>query len=719
MRIIKPICHNLPASVIEPENLFVAVKRIERERDDLILNHLGLELLIGTRDMNDEHDRLKRSKRVNQRIKAYCVALSTELASDGWSPTLPIYFREMKTSGVERLKARLSLVDSIIYQATVNLILPQCSVLREAIEQSPRVNFTNPPKAEALLGANIRAIKGSFSYVCREKYYHHWKAYSLTKYGGEQSLHTGRRSALYFDVSAFFDGVNHQQLGDRLSRLGIDQGLIESLKIGLGVWQGDEEYSLSGVGLPQGYEASAILSELYLAPLDTALDSLNTQGYRTGRYVDDVFILTDSAATTAGGELGLRTGPLRSLSARLRGMGLHLNPSKIEYRHLKPWSPEMSEALKSEDDEAKKRVAHVLQELAQADRKRSSADETAQERALQTHEDKMMDLNELSSEEMISQSISLISSGRLPSDRRRDLLSAILSIGDQLVSQLKREQKTVLITPYYTFTKRIKGAAPTHVIRFIEQRSLILQLLELAEAEGHSSPAVEQRERSERLQRSETSRQVSQIKHALLKIDQLSGLEVATRYLRSPDLSVSAPLDGEGGEVIESVKDRAKRLSHLLKGIRYLIYEDKERGAPRSIAKQLTEIARLEETLVIKVTQLLDLFEHDETLINYLVSIVEAYPGSPTVRYSIYRHFAELNPWPKEVVFEEVYSKLCAIELSSPSTNSLLGLLEFAVRCGDKNTSENPIASLAERGIDLTNNEHIRAHHRWLYTKTP
>ena len=86
--IIQSTRHTLPASVINPENLFLSVKRLDRERDDLILNHLALEHLRGKWTMNSKLDKMKSSKLINQRINVFCKALSDKLASEGWSPSM-------------------------------------------------------------------------------------------------------------------------------------------------------------------------------------------------------------------------------------------------------------------------------------------------------------------------------------------------------------------------------------------------------------------------------------------------------------------------------------------------------------------------------------------------------------------------------------------------------------------------------------------------------
>ena len=68
---------------------------------------------------------------------------------------------------------------------------------------------------------------------------------------------------------------------------GATQTLVAPLREALKIWQGDEQGQLIGVGLPQGYEASAFLADLYLEPVDRLLLEYSQQGYQVGRYVDD------------------------------------------------------------------------------------------------------------------------------------------------------------------------------------------------------------------------------------------------------------------------------------------------------------------------------------------------------------------------------------------------------------------------------------------------
>ncbi|MBM4293078.1 MAG: RNA-directed DNA polymerase [Deltaproteobacteria bacterium] len=319
----------LPEPVIHPHNLYLAYKRLQRASDPLCVDRLRLyELGQG------------RERDIRSRMETLHIAFTAA----AWRPSPPLYIYERKTTGVDRVKPRLTLLDALIYQAIANLIPPLLAARgagREGREgEAPRVSYSSILTADAARGLELvtgEAGGEPFTYFMFEPYYPNWRAYKDAQLACAAPPGGPERWALNFDLSVCFDNINHHLLCERLEReVGLSEDVTRVLRACLDTWQGSDSHATRGVGLPQGLDASYLLGELYLRGLDERLRALSGEGYAAMRYVDDVAVVTTSDERAREGALGLRDGPLRALAAYLRGLGLQVNPSKIKFRRIPP-----------------------------------------------------------------------------------------------------------------------------------------------------------------------------------------------------------------------------------------------------------------------------------------------------------------------------------------------------------------------------------------------
>jgi hypothetical protein len=90
------------------------------------------------------------------------------------------------------------------------------------------------------------------------------------------------------DLTSYFDAIPHQLLIAEVESLNVDQVIVEALADMLRLWA-----RAPGIGLPQGPNASRLLGNLYMRPVDRAmLDA----GWNYSRYMDDVRIVTSTKA---------------------------------------------------------------------------------------------------------------------------------------------------------------------------------------------------------------------------------------------------------------------------------------------------------------------------------------------------------------------------------------------------------------------------------------
>ncbi len=139
------------------------------------------------------------------------------------------------------------------------------------------------------------------------------------------------------DLTAYFDTVPHRGLLADIEALNIDANTLNVMRDVLKSWGADQ-----GIGLPQGPNASRVLGNLYLAPVDRAM--LHA-GWRYSRYMDDIRIVVDTK------EDGYKA--IRKFQQETRARGLLVSAAKTQLLHAKAARADL------DDDADLDRVAYL------------------------------------------------------------------------------------------------------------------------------------------------------------------------------------------------------------------------------------------------------------------------------------------------------------------------------------------------------------------------
>lgn len=181
-----------------------------------------------------------------------------------------------KPSGTLRPLTLLTVEDQIVYQACVNLIA-------DALKRKTGRRY------ETRVFAHLYAGKSSLFF------YKQWQN-SYRKFARRiREVHAnGYHYIADFDLTSFYDSIDHRVLQHFLKAIGIDEDtidfLLECLKTWTSTtWSNGPTNIYHGHGIPQGPLSSGMLSEAVLLHLDEA----GEQGGKTVylRYVDDIKIL--------------------------------------------------------------------------------------------------------------------------------------------------------------------------------------------------------------------------------------------------------------------------------------------------------------------------------------------------------------------------------------------------------------------------------------------
>ena len=216
-----------------------------------------------------------------------------------------------KPSGTMRPITLLTMEDQIVYQACVNLIA-------DALKQKTRRRY------EKRVFAHLYAGKSS------PFFYLKWqRTYSKFARRVREAHSKGYNYIANFDLTAFYDSIDHHVLKHFLNETGVDEDatdfLLECLKVWTSsTWSNGPANIYHEHGIPQGPLASGMLSEAVLQHIDKA----GEQGRKTIylRYVDDIKILAKSEET-------LRQ-KLIKLDISAKEIGLFPQTAKINIRRI-------------------------------------------------------------------------------------------------------------------------------------------------------------------------------------------------------------------------------------------------------------------------------------------------------------------------------------------------------------------------------------------------
>lgn len=184
-----------------------------------------------------------------------------------------------KSSGILRPYTLLTVNDQIVYQACINIIA-------EKLFPKVRQNYLNKTFG------NLYAGKTS------KFFYRKWQdGYGSFSEHIRYYINNGFKYVANFDLTSFYDSIDHAVLKYFLSELQIDYELTEFLLKCLKVWTSSTWDNSSnaiyhGHGIPQGPLASGLLSELVLKYIDDIYNKKSKIKYI--RYVDDIKLFAKS-----------------------------------------------------------------------------------------------------------------------------------------------------------------------------------------------------------------------------------------------------------------------------------------------------------------------------------------------------------------------------------------------------------------------------------------
>lgn len=212
-----------------------------------------------------------------------------------------------KTLLLTRPAVLLSLPDRIAYQAVVGSF-------------ADRVEAETPP---SVFSARLSDHPDTFLKPGAEQWVT-WRQSVLDQ------LDDASRWLVESDLTAHFDTVNLEPLIAELRSLNVEQTVLDSLTAMLRTWQ-----PVRGVGLPQGPNASRLLANLHLLPVDRAM---LRGGWRYSRFMDDVRIVASTRAEAVDA--------IRAFQKECRARGLIVSAAKTRLL----FGEEAKSSLRESDD---------------------------------------------------------------------------------------------------------------------------------------------------------------------------------------------------------------------------------------------------------------------------------------------------------------------------------------------------------------------------------
>ncbi len=233
-----------------------------------------------------------------------------------------------KRSGILRPYTLLTVEDQIVYQALVNIV------------------------AEKLFPyVRARYLREAFGHLYAGKssiwFYRKWSdGYAAFNKAARQAFSGGLKFTASFDLTAYYDSLDHGVLRHFLSGIGCDQEFSLALTERLSVWTATERRVYHNHGIPQGPLGSGLLSEVVLQHFDNNYGSPNRVRYL--RYVDDIRLFAASHR-----ELREMIVNLDLLS---KDVGLFPQSSKIEIHEVMDIEAELKSVSRPPEVAIKRRV---------------------------------------------------------------------------------------------------------------------------------------------------------------------------------------------------------------------------------------------------------------------------------------------------------------------------------------------------------------------------
>lgn len=211
-----------------------------------------------------------------------------------------------KPSGILRPFSLLAIEDQIVYQAMAN-------VVAERVVPHVRHHY------------NKKVFGHQYAGIASNWFYRRWSdGYRAFNEAAESVFKAGYVWGASFDLTAFYDSIDHGVLRHKLEEFGLDAEFCLSLTELLNRWTATERQIFHNHGIPQGPLSSGMISEAILSHFD--------ENFRVNfdvkyfRYVDDIRLFAKS-------ETHLRHG-LLSLDRLSKDIGLFPQSSKIDIHRV-------------------------------------------------------------------------------------------------------------------------------------------------------------------------------------------------------------------------------------------------------------------------------------------------------------------------------------------------------------------------------------------------
>ncbi len=218
--------------------------------------------------------------------------------------------------------------DQIVYQSLVNIV---------AEKLFPHVK--------------TRYLTETFGHLYAGKssvwFYRKWSdGYAAFNKTARQAFNSGLKFTASFDLTAYYDSLDHGVLRHFLSSIGCDQQFCSTLAEYLSRWTATERRVYHNHGIPQGPLGSGLLSEVVLQHFDSNYGDPKRVRYL--RYVDDIRLF---AATSR--ELREMVVTLDLLS---KDVGLFPQSSKIEIHEVVDIEAELKSVSRPPEASIKRKV---------------------------------------------------------------------------------------------------------------------------------------------------------------------------------------------------------------------------------------------------------------------------------------------------------------------------------------------------------------------------
>lgn len=274
-------------------------------------------------------------------------------------PSFKVYVP--KPNGLNRMYTLMSIEDQIVYQAYANKLADQM-----------QVNSIRRRYKKSVFG-NLYAGKNSeFFFQCWEDSY---KAFTKSII---KAYMAGNDFIASFDLTACYDSINHNLIGDVLRKYHFTEACIKQFIELLEKWCSPSSDYLIGVGIPQGPQASGIIAESVLGEYDSFIERLQKlHDFKYYRYVDDIKILAKDEETVRW--------ILFLLDKKSKELGLFPQASKVTVHKIKNINDEVKRISKPlfEDELEEADKPDVASESISKMLKAKSADVTTIKRYLQ------------------------------------------------------------------------------------------------------------------------------------------------------------------------------------------------------------------------------------------------------------------------------------------------------------------------------------------------